>query len=38
MTKHSDPRALAQQIEKSVIGSRRPFKTCFGEKPLIYAD
>jgi len=38
MTKHSDPRALAQQIEQSVIGSRRPFKTCFGEKPLIYAD
>lgn len=30
--------ALVKQIEKSVIGSGRPFQTCFGQKPLIYAD
>ena len=29
---------LVKQIEKSVIGSGQPFQTCFGQKPLIYAD
>ena len=27
-----------EQIESAVIGSAAPFQTCFGEKPVIYAD
>lgn len=34
----ANPTALVNLIERSVIGSNKPFATCFGEKPLIYAD
>ena len=32
------PQTLLDQIRHGVIGERRPIPTCFGEKPLIYAD